>query len=67
MSENEFKLKEYFSVRIQIVKVNKKLFGWKDEVLGNITVLKLYDKDAIRLFKKLERICKKEGVGFKIE
>ncbi len=67
MSEKEFKLKEYYAVRVQIVKVKKGLFGFKDEVFGNVSVIKLHEKEAIRYFRKLERICKKEGVEFKIE
>ncbi len=56
----------YISVRLQIVHVKKRFIGFKDNRLGGISVICNNTRDAIRLYKRLESICKKYGVEIKL-
>lgn len=60
MSENTDK--EYVCVRVQVVKVKKGFFGYKDQILGFSTVIPNTVKESEILFKKIQRMFKKYGV-----
>ena len=62
MSEIENTEKEYICVRVQIVKVKKGFFRYKDEILGFSTVIPNTVKESVLLFKKIQRMFKKYGV-----
>ncbi|GAH33783.1 unnamed protein product [marine sediment metagenome] len=65
--KNENTSKEYVCVRVQIVRVRKRLFGLKDEVLGFTTVIPNTPKQAERIFKEIQKGFRKYGVEMKIE
>jgi len=60
---NENTDKEYVCVRVQVVKVKKGLFGYKDQILGFSTVIPNTVKESEILFKKIQRMFKKYGVN----
>ena len=64
---NENTPNEYTCVRVQIVKVKKSLFGHKDKILGFTTVIPDTEKEAIKIFKEIQRRFKKYGVVIKID
>ena len=54
--------KEFVCVRVQIVRVKKRFIGYSDKTLGYITLIPNTEKKAEEIFKKIQRMFKKEGV-----
>ena len=58
--------KEYICVRVQIVTVKKGLFGYSDKILGFTTVIPNTEKEAITIFKEIQRRFSKYGVSLNV-
>lgn len=66
MNKNKIDLKEYYAVRVMVVKVKRGFFGSKDKTIASGISLHLKEETAIEVLNKIRKIMKEYGIEYSV-